>query len=111
MRSSYFVVVGLLVTLSGCGGKSRAEGHRGNEGGSSNVGGAGAGGVGAAGAGVGGVGAGGVGAGGQPPECASFADAKPLSVPVLMRNDLTFAIHLGARTETCAETPLFTVQD
>ena len=70
-----------------------------------------AGALGAGGAGAGGVGAGGIGTGGQPAECKSFVDEKPLSVPVLIRNDLNFPIHLGARIETCAEMSLFSVQD
>ena len=48
---------------------------------------------------------------GQPAQCASFVDAQPLSVPVLIRNDLDFPIHLGPRADDCGETPLFFVQD
>jgi len=105
-------MIGLLVGLAGCGGQSRTDGRLADQAGSSN--GAGAGGAdvpGSAGAGAGGVGMGGTGAGGQPAECSSFVDAKPLSVSVLIRNDLEFPIYLGARMETCAETPLFSVQD
>ena len=107
MRSHCLFIVGLLAALSGCGGRSRSEAEFGNQAGSSHVGEAGS----AGGPGAGGVGAGGVGAGGQPAECSSFVDAKPLSIPVLLRNDLTFPIYLGARMETCGAPPLFSVQD
>ena len=112
MRSACLFIFGVVVALSGCGGRAHTEGQLGNEAGSSNVGGAGsAGGPGAGGIGAGGFGASGAGAGGQLVECSSFVDAKPLSVPVLIRNDLDFPIYLGARTETCGATPLFSVQD
>ncbi len=57
------------------------------------------------------MGAAGLGAAGQPAVCASFIDEKPLSVPVLIRNDSNHPIHLGPRMEVCGETPLFSVQD
>jgi hypothetical protein len=104
-----FVIVGFALALGGCGGKSHSEQTQlGNEAGSSNNGGANSAGSNAGGAGSN---AGGASAGGQAAICASFVDAKPLSVPVLIRNDLTFAIHLGPRMNQCAETPLFLVQD
>ncbi|MEI9953041.1 MAG: hypothetical protein WDO74_29695 [Pseudomonadota bacterium] len=107
------MIVASLAAVAGCGGKSQVDQSQlGNQAGRSSNGEAGnAGSVGAGGAGVGGAGAGGAGAGGQSAICASFVDAKPLSIPVLIENDLKFPIHLGPRTDSCAETPLFLVQD
>lgn len=105
--SACFVFVGCLVVLTGCAGKSRADHSQlGNE-----AGGNGGGAAGAGGAGMGSAGMGAAAAGGQPAICQSFVDAKPHSVPVLIRNDGKVAIHLGPRLENCAETPLFLVRD